>query len=375
MSDDSKSLVEKLCESFRTVKHRLKNRSSLKFFSFSIIGGVSLIVMLAGGPALHPIVRVPGGAFSLKLECVPAQIDILLGGGKIPVKRVGATIRPTPNETETPQLNATQSLIQDAEATHINIVPAPVHNKPGELANRTVDISIPIDGLPYVDIQKATISNDTKSADRCNARVLEGDDLKNLIRSAYEPRLMKYHRIQEVYSNWILALNDLAATVIVCLMTLALMNLAYRFGTAYLELYFVSDDTIRDRIATRLTQAPPALKALGPLQIIKADFYLLYRRLVFARVIGPALGFTLTVSSLIAGLHPTGQTLQSTFQLLSSLQVAMVATLVGLLMRIVAEFALRLHTSCAERRIELCPECETKPSAASATQIAQWPSE
>lgn len=56
----------------------------------------------------------------------------------------------------------------------------------------------------------------------------------------------------------------------------------------------------------------------------------------FYQIVGPAIGFVLTISSLIAGLHPLVKEAQNLIMFLDAIQVALVSTFLGLLIRIVA---------------------------------------
>jgi len=58
--------------------------------------------------------------------------------------------------------------------------------------------------------------------------------------------------------------------------------------------------------------------------------------LQFFQVFGPGVGFAITVSSLIAGLHPALRETQDINRFYESIQVAMVSTLIGLSIRILA---------------------------------------
>ncbi len=56
----------------------------------------------------------------------------------------------------------------------------------------------------------------------------------------------------------------------------------------------------------------------------------------FLQLSGPAIGFAITISSLIAGLHPSLQEKQNIAIFFQTIQVAMVSTLLGLLVRIMS---------------------------------------
>jgi len=63
----------------------------------------------------------------------------------------------------------------------------------------------------------------------------------------------------------------------------------------------------------------------------------------FSQLLGPAIGFMLTISSLIAGLHPSLRQAQDITHFFETLQVAMVSTLLGLAVRIIAVFLQKVN--------------------------------
>jgi len=63
----------------------------------------------------------------------------------------------------------------------------------------------------------------------------------------------------------------------------------------------------------------------------------------FLQVSGPAIGFALTISSLIAGLHPSIQKTHDISIFFESIQIAMISTLIGLIIRLIALIAQRVN--------------------------------
>ena len=76
----------------------------------------------------------------------------------------------------------------------------------------------------------------------------------------------------------------------------------------------------------------------------------------FLQVLGPALGFALTISSLIAGLHPWLRETQDVSKFFEAIQVAMVSTFLGLLLRIIAVCRQQINNRLFERADELFVE-------------------
>ncbi|MBD3230248.1 MAG: hypothetical protein GF329_18865 [Candidatus Lokiarchaeota archaeon] len=63
------------------------------------------------------------------------------------------------------------------------------------------------------------------------------------------------------------------------------------------------------------------------------NFIIEEKLFVFLSIVGPALGFILTISSLIAGLHPSLLTPDKIGHFFEAIQLAMVSTLIGLIIR------------------------------------------
>ena len=67
------------------------------------------------------------------------------------------------------------------------------------------------------------------------------------------------------------------------------------------------------------------------------------------QVLGPAFGFLMTVSSLIAALHPSLQKSQNISIFFGAMQVAMVSTFIGLAIRIIAMLLQRINNKIFDR--------------------------
>ncbi len=88
----------------------------------------------------------------------------------------------------------------------------------------------------------------------------------------------------------------------------------------------------------------------------RCEWWELANRMRFLQALGPALGFIMTVSSLVQALHPTNLTSRNLDGFLSGIHVAMIATFLGLLLRLIALEAARANDQLlkrAEIRLEL----------------------
>jgi len=68
-------------------------------------------------------------------------------------------------------------------------------------------------------------------------------------------------------------------------------------------------------------------------------------RYKFLQILGPAMGFLLTISSLIVGLNPIIREVQNLNIFFESIQIAMVSTFIGLIIRIVSIILQKLNNS------------------------------
>jgi len=204
---------------------------------------------------------------------------------------------------------------------------------------------------PSIDLGSAEIKYPEKSLDpNCRNMNLEGASLLAVIEP--QARMQYFTLIQEKLSDLILKINETMANILVAALVLMFFWLLSFVVSGLTRIYLISDDALRSKLSGRLPATTPDRVEKNKL-LTRSRYSSIRRRLVVARVVGPALGFLLTVSSLIAGLHPSVTAEQDTFRFVSALQLALVATFMGLLVRIVAEFALRYEHDAAERELQL----------------------
>jgi hypothetical protein len=95
-----------------------------------------------------------------------------------------------------------------------------------------------------------------------------------------------------------------------------------------------------------------------------AQWYSLHRSFHFLQALGPAIGFILTVSSLVAALHQASLSSNDLDGFLKGIHVAMISTFVGLLLRIIALWGERFNNDLYDRAILRLPaESEPKTRA------------
>jgi hypothetical protein len=209
------------------------------------------------------------------------------------------------------------------------------------------------EGATSIDIKRLTIDSiASKTLASCKQQRLEAAELL-MMQTNSRASLARLRPIQTQISNLILDYNERVATILIGLMVVATFFYLGLMLVLWGRANFVTDKKFNAQTRSRLASVKPELRQKGAAAVIQADFSRTQRRLIFAKNIGPICGFALTVSSLIAALHPAVQVEKDSFSFLSSLQLALVATLLGLAMRVLAEFAIRFHRRVSEIQLEL----------------------
>jgi biopolymer transport protein ExbB/TolQ len=85
------------------------------------------------------------------------------------------------------------------------------------------------------------------------------------------------------------------------------------------------------------------------------------RTFLFMQALGPAVGFILTVSSLVGALHPALRSSNNLDGFLTGIHVAMISTFIGLLLRIIALWGERFNNELYERALLRLP-AESEPN-------------
>lgn len=325
------------------------------FLTFAFIATAVLLKWLAFPWLLSPYVRVPSATFSLTLRCVPSEIRIqsltpyvsLLAAqldisdlkyhmhmGTYPVS-VGSQSAPDGTFVLTPSVYATGKAAD-------------------QLNQGAATLTVHFSRVPFLDISNVKVSYLSQNASgACLPEELKGNALVSRIEGA-TPSTMRFALIQDKLSWFLLQANELAGNILLCSLVVAFFWIAtwvvWGFSLKYLPARPLMRLITRNNLATLSDSDKRELVSQ-----VRQEYSKVYRRLAFARVVGPASGFLLTVTSLVAALHPSLVAAQDTFHFISSLQLALVATFMGLIIRIAAEFAIRFHREVALRRIDLLP--------------------
>lgn len=186
---------------------------------------------------------------------------------------------------------------------------------------------------------------------KINGKKVSLDDFfEKHIHMSYGARNIENNYIRDIISNFLLRFNDPISNYILTALFLFTIYLSVQFSYMFAQLHFP------DKIYKKYMQHKFNINnkpKRGEIEYAKDmnnnDFALLYRRYQFLEVIGPAFGFVLTVSSLIAGLQPEVQTTQDMSYFFQCIQVAMISTFIGLSIRILAIWSNNINMKIFER--------------------------
>jgi hypothetical protein len=329
----------------KTLISQVNARRIWPFLIFIVTGALAVVAWL-GWPSLvaTPYIRVPGSSFVVHTSCIPDSLQLRTSTPYATLARARLVLR----DPKITQYLAQIELEKKAERLDggpqfsVEISPTAASQlrdaKSVHKRESVTGVAFDFAKIPAIDLVSITISYGSE----CKSEQLSGNDLLDRL-NEQRARVMRFYLIQDKLSDLIFRGNEFVGNVLLAALTLMVLWLTATLVGGLRGVFLVSDQEI-----TEAFQAKPQTK-----ESIVASWSGTYKRLVFGRVLGPALGFLLTVSSLVAGLHPSAAAVRDTFQFVSSLQLALVATFMGLLVRIVAEFALRYQREFAERKMAL----------------------
>lgn len=318
---------------------------------------LSGLVVVAGWvfvpTAFNPYVRVESSNIEFSLGCLPRTIEVDFRTAALP-STVTATFNVQSAPAADEMYTATSFQAADGLTGYLIEAPEKLHAFALSLGShlRRVRYSMFFGQVPAIDIQKLQIHQSPQDLGDCSAHQFSGSRLLNIIVNPSK-HLMRYRLLQEDVGDVLYTFNGSFSNVVLGLMIVAFFWQIYVVSIGAYRAYLSGDEVLVRDARQRCTIAPPALSKGGSVATIRADFAYMNRRLSFAKTLGPAVGFLLTVSSLSAALHTSAAATQDTFRFLSGIQIAIVATFVGLAIRIVAQFGQRAYRDMSERQLAL----------------------
>ena len=345
----------------KTFLKQLRERQSWRYLAWCALGIGALLAYFVWPALRDPYVRVHAASFALAVDCVPSSVTIHTRAGYLELQQARLTISGAPGTQSPPKhlvlLQAEPKedsgysfeAILDSKELSAAIA---AMNAPNAAARSY--LTFEFSRVPYIDITSIEVTSSAAvGAPACTIVKAKGAALLEKVKGG-RPSLVHTKLPQEEISDLLRLTNEALGAVLVGFLILAIAWLMSRIIVGIWRIFICTEIDVRSRVAEGIKKRPQLQRDRDEhpeSEFVTGEFQLLHRRLIFVRVLGPATGFLLTVSSLVAGLHPSVHSAQDSFLFISSLQLALVATFVGLLIRILAEFAIRLHTSAAERAL------------------------
>jgi hypothetical protein len=322
------------------------------FATFILVATTLAAKLLVYWPQPSPV-RVSGSVLTFELKCVPTHFSIYVLG--LPTDDVIASSSAYEGDQMLDGPSLTYGLTtvdRKHDSTVFSFAPSEIQSPVRELrdSERSV-VNVHVGRVPSLDIVRIVFARNTFMT-RCPVAALEGSDLKGIIVNP-DANVRHLRLTQEMIGDLTFKFNETVGNVLLAAMVIAMFWVMGYVSAGLTFCYIVSDKSLKKTIDKREKEIRAHGISDGLVEVLEMDFVHLERRMSFARAVAPALGFLLTVSSLIAALHPSVQIEQDAFRFVTSLQLAMTATLVGLMIRIAAEFAIRLHRNVALRKIAM----------------------
>jgi hypothetical protein len=299
-----------------------------------------VVLLLLFVPYLwHPYVRIPSSTVKLHLNCVPKDLVVTTGPGLSDPKLVAVDHRGLGGARAITRVvqQTPPTLIEDRTSQFR--LPRPNSTA----ATATVDEQdtfvavIEFSRSPFVDIRSVEVIPEV-GHDGCRRETIAGDALAAAIQQDGK-KLLRYRMVQDAISDVVLAFNSTVGNLTLAGMLVYLVWTLTVLGEAFWGRYVRSEDELRQAVEAMRKKLGVERRDFDDRELVRGRAFQAQQRLAMAKVLGPALGFLLTVSSLAAALHPVVQAQQDAFQFISAIQIAILSTLVGLAIRIVAQVA------------------------------------
>jgi hypothetical protein len=273
------------------------------------IAGACLVALgLIWSPWFSPYYRVPAGAMRLLVPEGGSTVTFEFRKG---ASRVEATLSP-------PGGNAPAMAPEIVATDPVLIIRVPREYPGGYLRLRSIDV-------PEIDLRSITI----------NQQKYDTGDLDAVV----EPtgQLRRDQLVREQITDFIFKYNETLSNYALAFMVSVFAYFSYQLIALYADLL-------------RSTKAGKSDEVRGRLERMREQ----RRSFEFWRAAGPTLGFLMTVSSLAAALHPSVQATRNAAQFLAAVDVAVISTFVGLMVRLIAHLCC-VTDSAIRRNLAVTP--------------------
>lgn len=308
-----------------------------------------------------PYLRFAGQRAELRFACVPevaevvlrskftsidrAELDLVTSSGRFQVGRLD--VRPAVSDPRivsitTPEARRAEIARKELSAGQVVLESRLLLYSP---ATPSFDVS-------GVDIRPLAL--DGPVASTCPSTGFHGSGLANLVVLARDVQLKRTNVLTEFLADRIYELNDLFGNVLLGVLCCAFISMLWHVASAIRAIPWsvkAAERAVRELANQRPNSNLEALK-----EELSADYVKNVRWLQFWKLVGPALGFLLTVSSLSAALHPAVRTASNAYFFIASIQLAIVSTCLGLLVRLAAQGAVSARWTTTRRLAEALPK-------------------
>lgn len=319
---------------------RIKSNRAVAF----CLAALLLIIGWAAAPVLDPYARVPGNTLEFVLACVPDEFGIEFRSNDSRVLKAEISVDALDeNSAVLKQIVAPADLrVVQSDNTSSS---ASMLLSDGTRKTLSADVRARVSTRvvvflrkkPFTDVQQVELRRGSVGSNSlaCKAHSYSGDELSELIPRDTGVQLLHINLIQERLSDYLLLFNSSVGNLILMVLCAVLLWAMWRVGDAALQRWKVREAKLQ-QVAEKVVNEATSRDAAILRDQLAAQYWHDCRWSNFWKVAGPAFGFLLTVSSLAASLHPSVQAARDAYAFVAGIQIAVISTFIGLLIRIFA---------------------------------------
>ncbi|HEX4264580.1 MAG TPA: MotA/TolQ/ExbB proton channel family protein [Verrucomicrobiae bacterium] len=154
----------------------------------------------------------------------------------------------------------------------------------------------------------------------------------------HSSELVRFHYIRRYLASWIFKFNDVVSNWILTALSVGCVIVFCKVADMEIQVYFFSDSRLKKRLNKflRIKKTTTFDNRRKAFDKYIAQWHKWDSRFRFLQALGPAIGFILTVSSLVEVLHPATRSTNDLDAFLTGIHVAMISTFLGLLLRLIS---------------------------------------
>lgn len=268
-----------------------------------------VFLLLSGGlvfipTAWKPYVRVPGNTIALQLDCVASDIHLLVRNSYLQVQHAELVVRDLSGKVKAERFPMDLQNSPDRGAIHLILSQSyqrTAHEYLTQRADSGASASSVIEFLrvPHIDLDAVRVLASTQhTTNACKHQDLDPERLQQAL-STSSAELMRYRRPQDVIGDGILQANDIVGSIVLAGMIVISCWLLWATSAGFVQAYISREKSLSSMLVRSRNAAIERGLVVTDSEIVRNRFHLIERRFMFWRVVGPALGFILTISSLL----------------------------------------------------------------------------